>query len=135
MQRRRRAKAEFRRTGIDRPTSRPEILHQPPGIGRRFRPGQYPDYVPQIERIVVFDNDGTLWCEQPIPVQLASDSDVAMMEVASASSKPYLNLLVRHDDAEREYTYDKSAEKAQAAAGERGWTVVSMKNDWQTIFG
>ena len=94
-----------------------------------------PDYVPQIERIVVFDNDGTLWCEQPIPVQLASDSDVAMMEVASASSKPYLNLLVRHDDAEREYTYDKSAEKAQAAAGERGWTVVSMKNDWQTIFG
>ena len=30
-----------------------------------------PDYVPQIERIAVFDNDGTLWCEQPMPVQLA----------------------------------------------------------------
>ncbi len=71
----------------------------------------------------------------PILVGGNSDGDVAMMEFASASSKPYLNLLVRHDDAEREYTYDKSAEKAQAAAGERGWTVVSMKNDWQTIFG
>ena len=71
----------------------------------------------------------------PILVGGNSDGDVAMMEFASASSKPYLNLLVHHDDAEREYTYDKSAEKAQAAAGERGWTVVSMKNDWQTIFG
>ena len=29
-----------------------------------------PDFVPVAERIAVFDNDGTLWCEQPIPVQL-----------------------------------------------------------------
>jgi phosphoserine phosphatase len=29
-----------------------------------------PDYVPVPERIAVFDNDGTLWCEQPVPVQL-----------------------------------------------------------------
>src|SRR5262245_60246798 len=29
-----------------------------------------PDFVPIAERIAVFDNDGTLWCEQPIPVQL-----------------------------------------------------------------
>jgi phosphoglycolate phosphatase-like HAD superfamily hydrolase len=28
------------------------------------------DYVPAAERIAVFDNDGTLWCEQPMPVQL-----------------------------------------------------------------
>jgi hypothetical protein len=28
------------------------------------------DFVPVPERIAVFDNDGTLWCEQPIPVQL-----------------------------------------------------------------
>ena len=30
-----------------------------------------PDYVEPAERIAVFDNDGTLWCEQPIYVQLA----------------------------------------------------------------
>jgi len=29
------------------------------------------DFVPVSERIATFDNDGTLWCEYPIPVQLA----------------------------------------------------------------
>ena len=29
-----------------------------------------PDFVPKAERIATFDNDGTLWCEQPVPVQL-----------------------------------------------------------------
>jgi len=28
-----------------------------------------PDFVPLSERIAVFDNDGTLWCEQPVYVQ------------------------------------------------------------------
>jgi hypothetical protein len=29
-----------------------------------------PNFVPVPERIATFDNDGTLWCEQPVPVQL-----------------------------------------------------------------
>jgi phosphoglycolate phosphatase-like HAD superfamily hydrolase len=29
-----------------------------------------PDFVPVPERIATFDNDGTLWCEQPLPVQM-----------------------------------------------------------------
>jgi hypothetical protein len=29
-----------------------------------------PDFVPPEQRIATFDNDGTLWCEQPMPVQL-----------------------------------------------------------------
>lgn len=33
------------------------------------KPGS-PDFVPVAERIATFDNDGTLWCEQPVPVQL-----------------------------------------------------------------
>ena len=33
------------------------------------KPGS-PDFVPVAERIATFDNDGTLWCEQPMPVQL-----------------------------------------------------------------
>ena len=27
-------------------------------------------YVPEAERVAVFDNDGTLWSEKPIPIQL-----------------------------------------------------------------
>src|SRR3954452_14923850 len=29
-----------------------------------------PSYIPPAERVAVFDNDGTLWCEQPIPIEL-----------------------------------------------------------------
>jgi phosphoserine phosphatase len=29
-----------------------------------------PDLVPAPERVAVFDNDGTLWCEKPMPIQL-----------------------------------------------------------------
>jgi phosphoserine phosphatase len=34
-----------------------------------------PDFVPPAQRIAVFDNDGTLWCEQPMYVQLAFSLD------------------------------------------------------------
>ena len=37
-------------------------------VGRVTRVG-HADFVPQAERIATFDNDGTLWSEQPIPVQ------------------------------------------------------------------
>jgi phosphoglycolate phosphatase-like HAD superfamily hydrolase len=30
----------------------------------------HPDYVPPAERVAVFDNDGTLWCEKPMPIEL-----------------------------------------------------------------
>jgi len=38
-------------------------------VGKVTTPGS-PDFVPAPERIAAFDNDGTLWCEQPLPVQL-----------------------------------------------------------------
>ena len=57
-----------------------------------------------------------------------ADGDADMLSSAR------FGLLVDHDDAEREFAYQEGAEKALAAAGERGWTVVSMKNDFQTIF-
>jgi phosphoglycolate phosphatase-like HAD superfamily hydrolase/2'-5' RNA ligase len=37
---------------------------------RRVTTAGGPDFVPVPERIAVFDNDGTLWCEQPVPVQV-----------------------------------------------------------------
>src|SRR6185312_3327795 len=39
-------------------------------VARVTKPGG-PDFVPVPERIATFDNDGTLWCEQPIYFQLA----------------------------------------------------------------
>ena len=57
-----------------------------------------------------------------------ADGDVPMLESAR------FGLLIRHDDAEREFAYDAGAEHALAEAAERGWTVVSMKNDFQTVF-
>jgi hypothetical protein len=39
-------------------------------VGRTTTPGG-PEFVPPAERIAVFDNDGTLWAEQPMYFQLA----------------------------------------------------------------
>jgi hypothetical protein len=29
-----------------------------------------PHYIPPPERVATFDNDGTLWCEKPMPIEL-----------------------------------------------------------------
>ncbi len=70
----------------------------------------------------------------PILVGGNSDGDVPMMEFAAAGSKPFLNLLVHHDDAEREYASDHSAEQALKTAKERNWTIISMKDDFKVVF-
>jgi phosphoserine phosphatase len=57
-----------------------------------------------------------------------ADGDVAMLESARFA------LLLRHDDAAREFAYDEGAERALAAAEARGWTVVSMKEDFERVF-
>ena len=57
-----------------------------------------------------------------------ADGDAAMLETAR------FGLLIRHDDADREFAYDAGAEKALAEAKERGWTVVSMQNDFKVVF-
>jgi phosphoserine phosphatase len=71
---------------------------------------------------------------RPIFVAGNSNSDLAMMEYAAGGKKPFLNLLVRHDDAEREFAYDEGAEKAIELAQARGWLFVSMRNDFKTVF-
>ena len=38
------------------------------------------------------------------------------------------------DDGAREFAYDAGAERALAEAVERRWTVVSMKDDFATVF-
>jgi len=57
-----------------------------------------------------------------------ADGDVEMLEHARFA------LVVRHDDVEREFDYTAGAERSLKAAAEHGWTVVSIKNDWATVF-
>jgi phosphoglycolate phosphatase-like HAD superfamily hydrolase len=57
-----------------------------------------------------------------------ADGDAAMLRTAR------FGLLIRHDDAGREFAYDTGTEKALAKAKERGWTVVSMQNDFKVVF-
>lgn len=55
------------------------------------------------------------------------------------SAWPRFGLIVHHTDAVREYAYDYPSivgqlKRALEEAPERGWTVVSMKDDWKVIF-
>jgi hypothetical protein len=62
-----------------------------------------------------------------------------MLQYATGGNRPGFALIVRHDDAEREWAYDRDSkigrlEAALEEAEARAWTVVSMKDDWNTVF-
>jgi len=68
-----------------------------------------------------------------------SDGDLQMLEWTAAGPGARLMLLVHHTDAEREYAYDRKSpvgklDKALDEATAKGWTVVSMKDDWKKVF-
>ena len=63
-----------------------------------------------------------------------SNGDVPMLEFSGTPSTPSLRLLLSHDDAEREFDYKAGAEQALETASRQNWTVVSIKNDWNTLF-
>ena len=77
---------------------------------------------------------------RPIAAFGNSTGDEQMLEWTQAGKGARLMLLVHHDDAEREYAYSADSkigsfpDTLMAKARERGWTVVSMKNDWKTVF-
>ena len=66
-----------------------------------------------------------------LPVFAGGNADVDIEMLASAK----FALLINHDDDEREFAYTAAAEASQAKAAELGWTVVSMKDDWSTVYG
>ncbi len=77
------------------------------------------------------------------PVLAAGNSagDREMIEWAVAADGPSLGLLVDHDDDEREVAYEsvagtfESTERIVDIGRREGWTVVSMRDDWSTVFG
>jgi phosphoglycolate phosphatase-like HAD superfamily hydrolase len=76
------------------------------------------------------------------PVLAAGNTggDREMLEWAHGVGGPSLALLVDHDDDDREFSYQGSAETFAEAepiieVGHRlDWTVVSIANDWETVF-
>ncbi len=74
-----------------------------------------------------------------------STGDQQMLEYTGAGSGARLMMLVLHDDAKREYAYGPATGLPQTKVGSftqalhdearaKGWTVISMKNDWKVIF-
>ncbi len=57
-----------------------------------------------------------------------------MLDFTRHPDKPSLRLLVLHDDGEREFDYTTGSEQALEKAGSDGWTVVSVRDDWATVF-
>jgi hypothetical protein len=76
---------------------------------------------------------------RPIAAFGNSDGDLEMLQWTTAAAGLRFALFVHHDDAEREFAYDRTDPLAAFNVGwneavARGWTVVSMKNDWRVIY-
>jgi phosphoserine phosphatase len=68
-----------------------------------------------------------------------SDGDLAMLRYTKTGKGPSLALLLHHDDAVREFAYDREFRLSPLAEAldrcvEHGITLVSMKRDWQNVF-
>jgi phosphoglycolate phosphatase-like HAD superfamily hydrolase len=63
-----------------------------------------------------------------------SNGDLQMLQHTAAGAGLSMCMLVLHDDADREFDYVAGAEKALDEANAKDWTVISMKNDWATVF-
>ncbi len=76
---------------------------------------------------------------RPIAAFGNSDGDLEMLQWTAAGGGPRFCLYVHHDDAEREWAYDRQShvgrlDKGLDEAAAKGWTIVSMKADWSAIY-
>jgi phosphoglycolate phosphatase-like HAD superfamily hydrolase len=77
---------------------------------------------------------------RPIAAFGNSDGDLQMLQWTAAGPGTRFCLYVHHTDAEREWAYDRKShigqlDKGLDEAAAKGWTVVSMKDDWSTVYG
>jgi phosphoglycolate phosphatase-like HAD superfamily hydrolase len=76
---------------------------------------------------------------RPIAAFGNSDGDFEMLRYTTEGAGRRLGMIIRHDDAAREYAYDRESHfgrlaRALDAAPARGWQVVSMRDDWSRVF-
>ncbi len=77
--------------------------------------------------------------KRPIMAFGNSDGDFQMLEWTTSAPGPRLGVIVHHDDAVREFAYDRGShigklERGLDEAGARGWSLVSIKDDWKTVY-
>lgn len=74
--------------------------------------------------------------QQPVLAFGNSSGDTSMMNYTT-SNNPYKSLafLVVNDDTQREYGEPEKSAKMKAIAEQNGWTVISMRDDFKTIYG
>ena len=63
-----------------------------------------------------------------------SHGDIGMCAYSQGRKGPSLQLLVNHDDADREFSYAEDDSGSLKTAKANGWIVVSMKKDWNVVF-
>lgn len=77
--------------------------------------------------------------KRPLAAFGNSDGDFQMLQYTTAGSGKRLGMFVHHDDADREYAYDRDThfgtlDKGLDDASKEGWHIISMKDDWKQIF-
>jgi len=65
---------------------------------------------------------------------VGTTGDIEMLRWSQAGDRPSLQLLVLHDDADREMAYGEPANESLDAAARYDWQVVSMARDWSRVF-
>lgn len=65
---------------------------------------------------------------------VGTTGDIEMLRWSQSSDRPSLQLLVLHDDAEREMAYGEPLNESLDAAAKYGWQVVRMATDWRRVF-
>lgn len=76
---------------------------------------------------------------QPVLAFGNSDGDYQMLQYTTAGDGPRMGLMLHHDDAEREFAYDRDSmigrlDKGLDDAAANGWQIVSMKDDFAEVF-
>jgi phosphoserine phosphatase len=134
-------------SGGDRDFMRPitgEIYGVPPerviGSSNALRYDEDAGTLAYLAQPDVFDDGPTkpvrIWSRtgrRPILAGGNSNGDVPMLKFAGRSGTG-LALLVNHDDNDREFAYTVGAERALEQAADNRWIVVSVRNDWSTVF-
>lgn len=107
----------------------------------RYQPNEQGGTIVYLAQPDVFD-DGPMkpvriWSRigrRPLLAGGNSTGDIPMLEYVSHTSRLSFGLLINHDDNDREIAYSTGAEQSIEAAKQRGWVVVSVKNDWRQVF-